>query len=269
MSYDQWFKILLGLSLALYALSMLTAAFGKKRVGWGMMVAGWLFNASVVGLNWWIAGEPPLGNMFHVMVFLSLCMLPALLVLIWRDGLGWLLPWFAGASIFPLIGSFFMMDASPWRRAPALQSDWFVSHVVSYMFSYALCTVAFLVGLVLVVKRLCGCKDEKIKPFASAEYKILRLAFPFLTFGMLSGALWAEEAWGKYWSWDVKESWALVTWLFYLVYFHCRSHSSNQGSLKSLATWAHLAAYSALIFTYLVVNLGLIEKLTSALHSYA
>lgn len=261
---DHGFRALLGVALGLYGASALSAALGRKRLGWGLMLAGWLSNTSVMALNAWVAGEPPLGNMFHVMVFLGLCMLPALLLLSRRDGLGWLLPWFAGAALFPLIGCFFMQEDTVWRRVPALQSAWFVPHVVSYMFSYALCTVAFLIALVILGMRLCGVDDGRRVRFLRAEYSILRLAFPFLTFGLLSGALWAEEAWGKYWSWDVKESWALITWLLYLIYFHCRGH----GGLKGWAPWAHLAAFSALITTFLVVNLGLIDKLSSALHSY-
>jgi ABC-type transport system involved in cytochrome c biogenesis permease subunit len=264
MSHDQWFTLLLGAALGLYAISALVASLGRKRLGWGLMLAGWLSNASVMALNAWVAGEPPLGNMFHVMVFLALCMLPALLVLSWRDGLAWLQPWFAGAAVVPLIGSFSMQESTVWRRVPALQSQWFVPHVVSYMFSYALCTVAFLIAVVILVMWLCRFDQGRRERFVRAEYSILRLAFPFLTFGLLSGALWAEEAWGKYWSWDVKESWALITWLLYLVYFHCR----GRRGLKGWAPWAHVGAFVALVITFLVVNLGLIDKLSSALHSY-
>ncbi|MHC4884646.1 MAG: cytochrome c biogenesis protein CcsA [Planctomycetota bacterium] len=264
MTVETALPALLGLALALYGVSALTAVTGRPRCGWGLMIGAWLVNAGVIILNWLLAGAPPLGNMYHVMVFLAACMLPALLTLTLRDGLGWLLPWFSGASIIPLIGAFTMKEDSVWRRMPALQSDWFVPHVVSYMFSYALCTVAFLIALVILFKKVAIASEENRKRLMAAETSILRLAFPFLTFGMLSGALWAEEAWGKYWSWDVKESWALITWLFYLVYFHCR----REKGLKRWAQAVHLAAFAALIITFLVVNLGLINRLTSALHSY-
>jgi ABC-type transport system involved in cytochrome c biogenesis permease subunit len=84
-----------------------------------------------------------------------------------------------------------------------------------------------------------------------------------MTFGLLSGALWAEEAWGVYWSWDPKETWALITWTLYLVYFHCR----RSPSLQRFADAAQMAAFLALLTTYLLVNL--LPKLASALHSYA
>lgn len=263
--HDLWLKGMMGVALVLYAAVVLLYATDRKRMAWGAMIVAWTGNASVVGLNGWLVGDPPLGNMYHVMVFLSLCMFPALLVLVARDRLSGLLPWFAGAAFFPLIGALFMKEGALWRRVPALQSVWFVPHVVSYMFSYALCTVAFLLALVQGGLLLKARWRPAADSYASAAYSILRLAFPFLTFGLLSGALWAEEAWGRYWSWDVKESWALVTWLFYLIYFHCRKHVV----LMPWVLWAHLAAFASLVITFLVVNLGLIHKLSSALHGYA
>ena len=84
-----------------------------------------------------------------------------------------------------------------------------------------------------------------------------------MTFGMLSGALWAEEAWGIYWSWDAKETWALVTWSAYLIYFHCRMSPR----FKPYATVAQILAFIFLLITFLVVNL--LPKMGSLLHSYA
>ena len=84
-----------------------------------------------------------------------------------------------------------------------------------------------------------------------------------MTFGMLSGALWAEEAWGVYWSWDPKETWSLITWGCYLIYFHCRTRRY----LHKYEETAELLAFLALLTTFTLVNL--LPKLSSALHSYA
>jgi ABC-type transport system involved in cytochrome c biogenesis permease subunit len=92
---------------------------------------------------------------------------------------------------------------------------------------------------------------------------ITRLAFPFMTFGLLSGALWAEEAWGRYWSWDSKETWALILWLCYAQYLHWR----RVDSLHRFALGFQAAGFAALIVTFLFVSL--IPKLGSALHTYA
>lgn len=97
---------------------------------------------------------------------------------------------------------------------PALQSPWFIPHVTVYMFSYSLLGCAFLIAVFGLFKK--G-KDM----FAAAD-TLVYIGTAFLTFGMLSGAIWAKEAWGHYWSWDPKETWALVTWLCYLLYIHLR-----------------------------------------------
>ena len=234
----------------------------RWRGGYALFIAAW---AGVVGLivyNGLVTGEPPLGNMYHVQVFLAACFLPLCGLLAWHARLAWLGHYFAFASAIPLIGAFFLDRDVVWRRMPALQSSWFVPHVTSYMVSYSLATVAF----VLLVVRLA--QARKLAPadvarYDSAGYAVLRLAFPLLTFGMLSGALWADEAWGGYWSWDPKETWSLITWTLYLVYFHCR----KSGDHRRWANWAQGLAFAALLTTFLLVNL--LPKLASSLHSYA
>ncbi|MFW6193012.1 MAG: phenylalanine--tRNA ligase subunit beta, partial [Gemmatimonadota bacterium] len=102
--------------------------------------------------NWTVGGEPPFGNMYHVLIFLGLCFLPLYYLLRRRQGLGWLHLYFAFAGGVALVGAIAMGHDLLWRRMPALQSPWFMPHVVSYMVSYALATVAFVLTLVAVVK---------------------------------------------------------------------------------------------------------------------
>ena len=97
---------------------------------------------------------------------------------------------------------------------PALQSPWFIPHVTVYMFSYSLLGCAFILGL-------AGLAGTTHKVLSAAD-TLVYIGMAFLTFGMLSGALWAKQAWGHYWSWDPKETWALITWLSYLIYIHLR-----------------------------------------------
>jgi ABC-type transport system involved in cytochrome c biogenesis permease subunit len=232
--------------------------FAVKRSGTGkiLMSGAWLVNLAVLVLNGLIVKDIPLGNMYQVQVVLSLCFLPLFFLLALRDRLGWTGIYFAFASALPVIGAVFMDKQGGWKRMPALQSHWFVPHVLAYMISYALCAVAFIMLLRL------WCSDDRRGELRRAIYQILRTAFPFMTFGMLSGALWAEEAWGQYWSWDAKEVWSLITWGLYLVYFHCRKSSWSRH-----ADWAHLLAFLALLATFFLVNL--LPKLGSLLHGYA
>jgi len=248
-------------AIASYLLSWVTLLLGRRRVGFVLMGCGWLISAVLFVLNWIVAGEPPFGNMYHVQTFLSLCFLPLFLLMAVRDRLGWAGVYFAFVAALPLIGALSMDKDVLWRRVPALQSPWFVPHVVGYMVAYALATVAFVLTLVRVVRSRLN--RENTMPYSRASYETLRLAFPIMTFGMLSGALWAEEAWGVYWSWDPKETWSLITWTLYVVYFHCRA----SGRLRKYADTAQVFAFLALLTTFFLVNL--LPRLSSALHSYA
>lgn len=97
---------------------------------------------------------------------------------------------------------------------PALQSPWFTPHITAYMFAYSAFAIAFVLAIYGVVAR----RDEVFAKIDTLAY----MGIAFMTFGMLAGALWAKEAWGHYWSWDPKETWAAITWLAYLIYIHAR-----------------------------------------------
>jgi ABC-type transport system involved in cytochrome c biogenesis permease subunit len=247
---------LLALAAGLYLAAAGGFAFSRVRTGTVLTGLGWGVSLAVLALNALQVRDLPLGNMYHVQVVLSLCFPPLLWLFAVRHRLSWIAIWFVVAAVLPLIGALFMDKQGGWKRMPALQSNWFVPHVLAYMIGYALCTVAFL----LLIRSRIG--RTRRAECLRAVYWILRTAFPFLTFGMLSGALWAEEAWGRYWSWDAKEVWSLITWGLYLIYFHCR-----KSSWRDLADATHLLAFLALLVTFFLVNL--LPKLGSLLHSYA
>ena len=237
--------------------------FWRNQPGGGLCAfgAGWLFNGLTVLFNWLVSGHPPFGSMYHVLVAVALCFLPAYGYLRLTQNLAWLGGSFAFASLAPLLGPLFMERDMFWRRMPALQSPWFVPHVMAYLISYALATVGFILALRALRARR-GAPD-RLAPLTAGVDAVTRLAFPFMTFGLLSGALWAETAWGRYWSWDAKETWALIMWLLYAAYFHCR----RSPALRHLAMPCQLAGFAALVTTFLFVNL--IPRLGSVLHAYA
>ena len=253
--------VLILLGIVFYGSAALVSV-RRRDAGLVLFAIGSCGSLVLVSVNWLACGEPPLGNMYHVQVFLTLCFLPLHLVLTRRHRMGWSLPYFALASVIFMISALFLREGLQWRRVPALQSGWFVPHVVSYMFSYALAAVAFLITCVGAWRRRREAGDDGGQ-HAEGSYQTVRLAFPFMTFGMLSGALWAEEAWGAYWSWDPKEVWSLITWTLYVIYFHCRTRRS----LVRYAGLAQILAFLALLTTFFMVNL--LPKLSSVLHSYA
>jgi ABC-type transport system involved in cytochrome c biogenesis permease subunit len=111
---------------------------------------------------------------------------------------------------------------------PALQSAWFIPHVTVYMFSYSLLGCAFLIALFGLLRR----KDTATSEMLNSADTLIYIGTAFLTFGMLSGAIWAKQAWGHFWNWDPKETWALITWLVYLLYMHLRIY--RRGSARLL-----------------------------------
>ena len=174
---------------------------------------------------------------------------------------------------------------------PALKSNWLIMHVTVMLFSYA----ALLMGCLLSVAFCCisalnhyssqkikNLTDYRIltsisqnisKPFATTisykiilnyldnySYRLIGLGFPFLTIGILSGAVWANEAWGAYWSWDPKETWAFITWLVFAIYLHTR-YMIKWSGLKSCIIAS--MGFFVIWFCYLGVNL-----LAKGLHSY-
>ena len=114
---------------------------------------------------------------------------------------------------------------------PALQSPWFAPHVIVYMFAYAMIGAAALAAIYLLFfkKGDGSISEEEI----SLCDNLIYLGVSFLTIGMLFGALWAKAAWGSYWTWDPKETWAAITWFSFLVYIHWRlvSHSDRRTAL--------------------------------------
>ena len=140
---------------------------------------------------------------------------------------------------------------------PALQSAWFVPHVTVYMFSYGVLGCAFLLGVAGMVARSTDYLD-------TAD-SMVYVGTAFLTLGMLSGALWAKEAWGDYWSWDPKETWAAVTWGIYLIYIHLRLRSRD--SHPRLAALLLVAGFAGLQMCW--YGVGLLPSAQDSLHVYS
>ena len=123
---------------------------------------------------------------------------------------------------------------------PALQSPWFVPHIVAYMFAYTLMGTAAIIALCLLIKGT----------FVSLD-NIVYAGFAFMTVGMLFGALWAKEAWGHYWAWDPKETWAAITWFAYLVYIHYRKMPTHK---PKVALWILLFSFVLLQMCWWGIN---------------
>ncbi len=144
---------------------------------------------------------------------------------------------------------------------PALQSHWLEFHIITCFISYACFAVSFAVGIAYLIKKRSNPEDLLSKDKLDLiGYKSIGIGFPFLTIGIISGSIWANVAWGSYWSWDPKETWALITWFIYAIYLHLRIVSKWKGRSSAIAS---IIGFISVIFTFIGVNF-----LLPGLHSY-
>lgn len=167
-----------------------------------------------VALLWLVLERPPMRTMGETRLWYSLFLLVAGVATYARWRFRWVLSFSALLSTVFMVINCLRPELHDKGLMPALQSAWFMPHVAVYMFSYALLGVATLMALYHLVKR-----DDRL---LSAIENLLGGGVALFTIGMLTGALWAKQAWGEYWSWDAKEAWAAATWFIYLGAIHLR-----------------------------------------------
>ena len=205
--------------------------------------------------------QAPLSNFYESLVFFSWC-LPALGLLAFRRYVtGYLGALMATISCLLLGYASLWVDSRIKPLMPALKSNWLLIHVVTAFLGYAAFALAFGTALLyLVTERR---PRASLPPPAQLDrllYRAAILGFILLTLGILTGAVWAETAWGRYWSWDPKETWSLITWLIYASLLHARLLKGWQG--RRIA-WLAVLGFMAVLFTYFGVSF-----LLSGLHSY-
>jgi ABC-type transport system involved in cytochrome c biogenesis permease subunit len=144
---------------------------------------------------------------------------------------------------------------------PALQSPWFIPHVIAYILSYSVLGLSWLVAVVALFMLLFRKFEIKVLDLAN---NLVYMGFSLLTIGMVIGAIWAKEAWGHYWTWDPKETWAFLTWLTYLLYIHYRYYHPKR--IKS-----HLWILSLIFVVLLICWFGLsyLPSAQNSVHVYA
>lgn len=170
-----------------------------------------------------------------------------------------------GAFITPfaflLIGYAAMQNKEVRPLMPALQSGWLGIHVTMAIFSYG--SFALACGLSMMYLFNVDRREQSgpsLEQLDDYSYKAITIGYVLLTLTIITGALWAQKAWGRYWAWDPKETWSLVTWFIYTAYLHMRKTSKMKG--KKAARFA-VIGFICVIFTYIGVN-----TLLPSLHSY-
>lgn len=217
-------------------------AFLNRR-GWAL---GWsglgslVFLVFIVGF-WMELERPPLRTMGETRLWYSFFLSVVGIGLYGKCRYPWMLGFSTLMSLVFVGINLLKPEIHSKTLMPALQSVWFVPHVIVYMFSYALLgAVTLFAGYLWFRKR----PEEPTDTEWHLCDNLVRVGWSFLTLGMTMGALWAKEAWGDYWSWDPKETWAMATWLSYLIYLHLRPASRNTNLL-----------FSWLIFSFILLQM--------------
>lgn len=179
--------------------------------------------ALFVALLWHTLGRPPLRTMGETRLWYSLFMLVAGAATYHRWHYRWILSFSTlMATVFILI-NILRPEIHDESLMPALQSAWFIPHVSVYMFSYSLLGCATLLAI-------CGIANSKLELRDVVE-KLLYGGIGLFTVGMFTGALWAKDAWGAYWSWDAKEAWAATTWGLFLLAIHLPARQTRRSNV--------------------------------------
>lgn len=179
--------------------------------------------AVFVALLWHTLGRPPLRTMGETRLWYSFFMLVAGAATYYRWHYRWILSFSTlMATVFILI-NILRPEIHDESLMPALQSAWFIPHVSVYMFSYSLLGCATLLAI-------CGIANRKLELRDVVE-KLLYGGIGLFTVGMLTGALWAKDAWGAYWSWDAKEAWAATTWGLFLLALHLPARQTRRSNV--------------------------------------
>ena len=164
----------------------------------------------------------------------------------------WILSFSTILSLVFICVNLFKPEIHSKTLMPALQSPWFAPHVIVYMFAYAVLGAATVMALYVLIKGVRGENGltSHPSPLTSID-NLVCVGRAFMTIGMLFGALWAKEAWGHYWSWDPKETWAAITWFAYLVYVHYRQIPTHK---PKLALWVLLISFVLLQMCWWGIN---------------
>ena len=230
------------------------------RLATAFMVLGFLLLLPGVIFRGISANRVPWGNMYEFSITGALTFSGAYLFALKKYKLRWLgLP--AALSTLLTLGTAVTLLYRPSAPLmPALKSPWLVIHVSAAIISGGVFLLAnCIAGTYLILDRYeqKGIRPvwaEKLPTLESLDnlsYRLVALVFPLWTFSVIAGAIWAEAAWGRYWGWDPKESWAFITWVAYAAYLHARVTIGWRGRK---AAWLCLLAGSTFLFNYIYIN---------------
>jgi len=270
-------QTLFNISMAIYLITFLGylifATSQNKTLGTlstYLLLGGLIIHSGGLALRWMEThqtgyGYVPLSNMYESLIFFSWTIVLIYLIIELKYQqriIGLFVTPFAFLAI-ALTSIIPGVDAKITPLVPALQSNWLAIHVITCFFGYAAFALSFGISILYLIRE----KNEGISKWLppaplldEINYKSIIIGFPMLTLGIVTGAAWANYAWGTYWSWDPKETWSLITWFIYAAFLHARITRDWRGRKAAILS---VVGFSAVLFTYFGVN-----YLLSGLHSY-
>ncbi len=261
------------LSLIIFGLAILQIFFPKK---WGKYLINFFYIISILlflwmlffmGLRWYISGHAPWSNAYESMIYVSFAIILFSLILGRKSALVLSAGLFVG-SMTLMIAHWNWMDPQIENLVPVLNSYWLDIHVSIIVASYGPFAIAMILGLVsLLLMALTNEKnkdklEEQIKELTIITEMALTIGLVMLTIGNFLGGQWANESWGRYWGWDPKETWALISIVVYALVIHARFVPGLRG--KFAFNLMAVVSFASIVMTYFGVNFYL-----SGLHSYA
>lgn len=227
----QYFSLFAGLAAILWLLAIVYAYYPtthsrKLLFENSLVITGIAILVFFASVLWVQLDRPPMRTLGETRLWYAL-FLPIIGIFTYnRWRYKWFLAYSLSMSVIFLIINYLNPQTYTKTLMPALQSVWFVPHVIVYIFAYAVLAAASLIS----VKGLYLYYVKKKNDLGILELgdNLVYIGFSFLTLGLLFGALWAKEAWGHYWTWDPKETWAFLTWMGYLLFIHYRHRHPKQ-----------------------------------------
>jgi cytochrome c-type biogenesis protein CcsB len=233
-----------------------------ERVAVWTTLAGLIFHTLAMGARTIGAGRLPLSNQYEFALSFAWGIVLSFLVLhaLYRFSS-------IGAFVMPLailvMGYASLQNKTVRPLMPALQSMWLTFHVGTAILSYGSFALAAAIAVIYLIDSK---RDEGSKILHDAQisdilgYRVVVFGFLMLTIVIISGAIWAQKAWSRYWAWDPKETWSLITWIIYAIYLHLRLRRNWRGKH---AAWFSIIGFISVIFTFVGVNV-----LLPSIHSY-
>ncbi len=250
------------LSLLAYGAGLIRKSSWWTRAGLILLLIAFCTNTAVIADRWMDAGRAPFKTLYETMLFFPWCVSLVFFLLFLLYRLEILGPFTALASLIGFAYAAYKPDIEIINLPPALQSAWFVPHVVTYFIAYSALFASFSLAILTLAKPGWQNKSTRMG-FEQYHNDAMNFGFVALTLGLVMGSAWGKSAWGNYWAWDPKENWALVTWFVYLIAVHLRFIRGWKGKRAALIS---IGGFAAVMFTYL--GMSMLPSASGSLHVY-